>query len=101
MWNAAAERMFGWKASEVIGRNPLQCPQDEAQNFAEMQNRVTAGESLRELEGRRCTRDGSVLEVTISADPLRDSSGKLIGWVNLLTDVTERKRAREQLEQHQ
>src|SRR6185503_10472008 len=97
--NSAAERTFGWTAAEVLGGEPMQHLPDEVRDFEELRARVVAGESVREVEGRRRTRDGKILDVLISADPLRDSSGKLIGWVNLLTDVTEKKRSEEQLEQ--
>ncbi|MBI4499844.1 MAG: PAS domain S-box protein [Gemmatimonadetes bacterium] len=99
MWNAAAERMFGWTASEVLGSEPPHRVPAEGVEFRELRRRVLAGESVRDVEARRHKRDDGELDVTISADPLRDASGKLIGWVNLLTDITERKRAREQLEE--
>jgi PAS domain S-box-containing protein len=100
MWNAAAERTFGWSAAEVLGHEPVHGIASEQPALEALRERVLGGESVREVDGRRQRRDGQLVEVTISADPLRDSSGKLIGWVNLLSDVTESKRSRELLEQH-
>jgi PAS domain S-box-containing protein len=100
MWNASAERMFGWTAGEVIGKEPPHMVSEERSEFEDLRRRVLAGESVREVDAHRHKRDDGVLDVKISANPLSDSRGKLIGWVNLLSDVTEQKQARTQLEEH-
>jgi PAS domain S-box-containing protein len=96
-WNGAAERMFGWSADEVLGCVNPTIPPGEEDAFRETLARALAGSSWRDVERQRVHKDGTVLDVSASAAPLRDGKGETIGMVALLTDVTERKRVAAQL----
>ncbi len=97
LWNPAAERMFGWKADEVIGAfNPI-VPEDKRDEFIELHNRALKGETISELEVRRKKRDGTLIDINRSTAIIRDSDGNVKGIMAVLADITERKRAEEQL----
>ncbi|MCK9420903.1 MAG: PAS domain S-box protein, partial [Nitrospirae bacterium] len=96
-WSKAAERIFGWSAYEAIGRSLPIVPDDKQAEFQGLCERVLQGELLSELEVRRQRKDGSPIEVRISAAPLYDSKGNVSGIMALLADVTDQKKLEEQL----
>jgi PAS domain S-box-containing protein len=92
LWNPAAERIFGWSREEIIGRGglPLSPPGRRAES-EELLARVIAGESLNDIETVRRRKDGTLVDVSIAAAPVRDGSGRVIGSMVTYTDITERK----------
>jgi PAS domain S-box-containing protein len=93
MWSSAAERIFGWKAAEVVGGpNPL-TRDDAASDAASLASRTRAGEILTDLEVIRACRDGPPIPVSLSTAPLRDAAGNICGRVGLAADIRARKRA--------
>jgi PAS domain S-box-containing protein len=90
-WNAAAERIFGWREHEVLGR-PLPIVQPEARpEFAALRERVLRGERLQGVEIERRHRDGRTLHVNVSAGPIYDANGEIVGIIAVVMDITERK----------
>jgi PAS domain S-box-containing protein len=90
-WNSAAERMFGWTEAEVVGKTlPIVPPGGEAGALS-LNVRVEAGEVISGFEAKRRRKDGKDLDVEISAAPLYDSSGEVIGGMALYVDVSDRK----------
>jgi PAS domain S-box-containing protein len=92
-WNRAAESMFGWRESEVIGQPAPTVPADKVKEFDDLVERAMRGEVLKSVETTRVRRDGVRLEVSLSAAPLRDVSGRARGKIAVLADITERKTA--------
>jgi PAS domain S-box-containing protein len=93
-WNAAAERLYGWQAKEVIGgRSPI----DGGLEFMHILAPVLEGESFQGIEVVRKTRDGRQIDVSISAAPLRDADGNVIGAMAVHEDVSGRKWAAREL----
>jgi PAS domain S-box-containing protein len=96
-WNPAAERVFGWSEREVLGRfNPV-IPEDQVLDFLAMVECASNGELIADYETRRQTKDRGPIEVSLSLSSIRDQAGAAIGFLSILTDITERKRLAEQL----
>ena len=92
LWNPAAERIFGWSREEMLGRDGLpMAPPAKRKESEELFARVTAGESLNDYETVRQRKDGTLVEVSIAAAPIRDGSGRVVGNMVAYTDITERK----------
>jgi PAS domain S-box-containing protein len=96
-WNEAAAQTFGWAADEVIGRFSPMVPEDEHGSFLERLRLVAAGQELRDVDVRRVHRDGSPLDVNLSAAPIRTAQGRIIGVIASMVDVTARKRSERML----
>ena len=99
LWNPAAERLFGWKESEVLGQRLPIIPWNQQARFrsllvAEMEGRCLIGE-----EAQRQRKDGSLVEVSASSAPLWDSQGQVAAFVRIYEDITQRKRTEHALRQ--
>jgi PAS domain S-box-containing protein len=92
LWNPAAERIFGWPPEEMIGRGDLPlAPPSKRVESEELFARVRAGESVSDFETVRQRKDGTLVDVSIAAAPVRDGSGRVVGNMVAYTDITERK----------
>ena len=93
LWNPAAERIFGWSESEVLGHPvPFVQPGKEAE-FQGLIDRVVAGEHLTGIALQRVRKDGRPIEISLSAAPLRDAGNAVTGTMALIDDITERRKA--------
>lgn len=100
MWNNAAERVFGWGATEVMGQpNPV-VPEDKREEFRFIQNQLLQGNTFADLETYRQKKNGTLIDVNLSTAVLRDSTGKISGTVGIVSDITERKRAEQLREEY-
>jgi diguanylate cyclase (GGDEF)-like protein/PAS domain S-box-containing protein len=97
LWNPAAERMFGWKAAEVLGGRPPIADKDAAVPFESLMEQTLSGHGVVELEVQRRHRDGHLLDVELSTVPLRDTGGEVAGILATFTDITRRKVAEAEL----
>jgi PAS domain S-box-containing protein len=93
-WNAAATRIFGYQASEMVGQSimriiPPELHDDERRILAQL----ARGERLDHYETVRVAKDGRLVEVSLTVSALRDRFGKVIGASKVARDITERKRA--------
>jgi PAS domain S-box-containing protein len=97
-WNGAAERMFGYKAGEIIGRNiALIIPPDHAKEEELIIQQIRRGERVNAYDTERVGKNGVRLEVSVTVSPLRDAQGRIVGASKIIHDITERKRKEEQL----
>jgi PAS domain S-box-containing protein len=97
-WNPAAERMFGYAATEVLGKGvpdvPL-VPAERLEELAELFARVRSGEMYVGFETQRIRRDGTLFDVEIAAAPIRNTAGEISGHMAIFSDITQRKRHEE------
>lgn len=100
-WNAAAEHLFGWTADEVLGKPLPYVPSDGNTGFRELKSQVERGHDVGAREIVRLRKDGIAVSVLFSAAVLRDPNRRPVGYIGLLTDLTERKSLEDQLRQSQ
>jgi PAS domain S-box-containing protein len=97
-WNAGAERIFGYSASEMIGTSIMRLIPPDHQGEEELiLTRIRRGERVDPIETVRVGKDGRLLDVSITVSPIKDSTGKVIGASKVARDISERKRAEERL----
>lgn len=97
-WNPGAEGLFGYTADEMQGHHISVLIPDGAKEAEELLGGVMAGTPLGARDTRWQRRDGSLLDVALSASPLQDTSGRLFGVSLMARDITERKRQEEELQ---
>lgn len=97
IWNEAAERVFGWKASEVLGGPNPAIPEDGRAAADELRGRAVAGEVVRDVEVKRRRKDGALIDALVSTAPIRDADGRVTKIIGILADITERTRAEDVL----
>jgi len=95
LWNPAAERVFGWKPEEVLGRRLPIVADKQADDFRALCRRVASGESLSGLERTLYRRDGQPLQISISTAPIRDATGQIAGIMAVVADITRQKELEE------
>jgi PAS domain S-box-containing protein len=94
-WNPAAEKLFGWTAKEVLGGPLPIVPQEDGENHRSIVARAMRGEAVSNVELRRRRKDGSWIDIQLSAAPVFDGHGKVTAHFAVINDITERKRAEE------
>ena len=97
-WNRGAERLFGYAASEMIGRSiTTLIPPDRQHEEVRILDRIRRGDGVDPYETLRQRADGSLVDVSVSVSPLRNSAGEVIGASKIARDITDRKRAEARL----
>jgi PAS domain S-box-containing protein len=97
-WNQAAERLFGYRADEMIGQPILRLiPKEKEHEEHEILSRISKGERIEHYHTVRCRKDGTLVNVSLTISPLFDAAGKVIGASKIARDITKEKRAEEAL----
>jgi PAS domain S-box-containing protein len=92
-WNAASERIFGFKADEMIGQSILRIIPPELHGDEEViLAKIRRGERIEHFQTVRQTKSGSRIDVSLTVSPVKDKRGKVIGAAKIARDVTEQKR---------
>jgi PAS domain S-box-containing protein len=100
-WSKGAERMYGYRAAEVIGRNiDILTPPDKKDETGEIMNAIGRGERFDHFETRRVAKDGTVLYVVISVSPLQDTDGNIIGATATARNISRTKETLARLEEN-
>lgn len=99
-WNRAAERLFGYRPDEIIGRSVLTLiPPERHYEEDEILGRIRRGERIDHFETMRRAKDGTLIDISLTVSPIKDENGSVIGASKIARDITEKKRAEAQLEQ--
>jgi PAS domain S-box-containing protein len=94
IWNAAAERLFGYAAHEMIGQSIRRLiPADRQHEEDMILQRIAAGERIEHYDTVRVAKDGRTIDVSLTISPVRDTGGRIIGASKIVRDITEGKRA--------
>ena len=93
-WNKSAERIFGYTPEEAIGQHiTLVIPQERQSEESDILARLRRGERVDHFSTVRRRKDGSLLDVSLTISPVRDSSGRVIGASKVARDITAQKLA--------
>jgi PAS domain S-box-containing protein len=95
-WNGGAERLYGYRAEQVMGRSlsPLR-PDGEDAVLRSIRARLRRVEAVRDFETVERHKDGWLLEVSLTVSPLHDAACELRGMTSISRDIRERVRLRE------
>ena len=97
-WNKSAERVFGYTASETIGQPvTILIPPDRLDEEPQILDRLKRGERVDHFETVRKTKDGRLIDISLTISPVKDRRGNIIGASKIARDVTERRRMEEAL----
>ena len=93
-WNFGAERIFGYKPEEVLGR-PIWMlfPPDRIQEERQILDRIKRGERVDHFETLRMRKDGSLVEISLTISPIFDADGRVVGASKIARDISERRRS--------
>jgi PAS domain S-box-containing protein len=97
-WNAAATRVFGFSAEEMVGASILKLiPEHLYSDEKTIIESIRAGRRVDHFETMRLTKSGELIDVSVTVSPVRDETGQVIGASKILRDISERKRIEESL----
>ena len=90
-WNKSAERLFGYTASETIGQPvTILIPPDRLDEEPQILDRLKHGERVDHFETIRKTKDGRLIDISLTISPVKDRRGNIIGASKIARDITER-----------
>ncbi|KEQ31264.1 hypothetical protein N180_03180 [Pedobacter antarcticus 4BY] len=91
-WNISAERIFGFTAQEIIGESILKLiPEDRKEEEYSILAQLKAGRRVDHIETKRLTKDGRLVDVSLTISPVKDTKGNIIGISKIARDITEKK----------
>jgi PAS domain S-box-containing protein len=95
-WNKGAERILGYSASEMVGKEiDFLFPPDLRNEEQTVRDRLSRGERVEPYETLRKRKDGETIDVSVTVSPIRDPSGHVVGASTVARDITDRRRAQE------
>jgi len=93
-WNTTAQRVFGYSAKEAIGSHiTLIIPKDRLAEEDSIISRVRRGERIEHFDTVRQRKDGTLIDLSLTISPVKDSSGRVVGASKVAREITDRKRA--------
>jgi len=97
-WNHGAEKMYGYRNSEIIGKNiSLLIPPNYSNELKELTKRIVNGEVIRHHQTKRIKKNGEIINISLYFSPVKDDKGKIIGIASVDSDITELVNANKEL----
>jgi len=95
-WNAGAQRIFGYTEAEAVGQPiTILIPPELLADESTVMQRLKAGERIEHYETIRLTKGGKRVDVSLTISPIKDSTGRIVGFSKIARDITERRMAEE------
>jgi len=89
-WNGAAQRIFGYEASEAVGRSiSILLPPERLEEEAFILQRLRRGERIANFETVRVRKDGRLIDVSVTSSPVRDRTATIVGASKVVRDISE------------
>jgi PAS domain S-box-containing protein len=99
-WNRGAEIVLGYDKQEVLGKHlSILLPPERFHALEEIRAKVEISGALRDVEVRSKKKDGNTIDLSLSLSPIRDVEGKIVGFLRVAKDVTEKKRYERRLKE--
>jgi len=97
-WNHGAEKIFGYTADEMVGTSIIRLiPKERQEEERQILERIRRGESVESFETQRKTKDGRLIDLSVTASPIKNANGVPIGVSKVARDITERREVEKQL----
>jgi diguanylate cyclase (GGDEF)-like protein/PAS domain S-box-containing protein len=97
-WNAGAEKIYGYTRDEAIGQNvSMLVPEEDRNSSTDMFDRLEQGERIEHFETARMRKNGTRMDVSLNLFPIKDGSGQTVSLSSIGRDISERKRAEQQI----
>ena len=88
-WNQGAKKIFGYTDREMVGTSILRLiPADRQEEEHQILGKIKRGESVENFETLRQAKDGRLMDVSVTASPIKDAAGQVIGVSKILRDIT-------------
>ena len=97
-WNKSAERIFGYTATEIIGKNIAILSSPNSQKEKEkILEKLKLGEFVEHYETVRMTKSGGMIDISLTTSPLKDAAGNVVGMSKIARDISDRKRTEREI----
>lgn len=91
-WNSAATRMFGYQAAEVIGKSVyILIPPSRVDEEVSILTQIKRGQLVSSFQTKRLTKDGKVLDISLTISPIKNAAGEIVGASKIARDITGQK----------
>jgi len=100
-WNHSAEKLFGYKEHEAIGRHiTMLIPPDQHGEEDVIINKIRKSEKIDHFETIRVTKEGKKIPISLTVSPIRNSKGAVIGASKIVRDISKQKKAENDLQRY-
>ena len=98
-WNRGAERIYGYSAIEALGSHISFCyPPEKTPKVHGFLQRIANGEAIERFDTQRVTKNGTIIDVSLSVSAIIDCTGEIVGGSGIARDVTARRRTEKQVQ---
>ena len=97
-WNGGAAKLYGYRAEEVVGQPiSILISPEQFDDLPDILTRIRRGEAVSHFETKRRTKDGRIVDVSLSVSPIKTQAGQIVGASTIARDMTDPKRVEEAL----